>query len=153
MHLINPSLTQQVTYSIGPMQRSSTLMVPCADKNSNIEAEQVAGYMTEGPSLHYTAVFPSASGCSVPLSQMPINLAGAQKHHVFGFFFFMGLIAYCCAGAWYKSERLGAQGMEMIPHIDMIMALYEGTKTSIVGDADGMGGMFNSARNVGDDGL
>jgi hypothetical protein len=65
----------------------------------------------------------------------------------------MGLIIYCCVGAWYKRERLGAQGSEMIPHIDSINSLIECTKTSIAGDADGMGGMFNSVRGVGDDGL
>ena len=110
----------------------------------------------------------------------------------------LGLLVYCCVGAWYKRERMGAQvptichaldslamshhllndpaldvdpacgrafpsvcdlslfvcqGVEMIPHIDTICALVECTKTSIWGGEDGMGGVFNRARGVGDDGL
>jgi len=145
----------KVTYSIGPMQRSTTILVPCLDKNSDYEEGKVAGYTVEGPTLHYTSVYPSKHGCKLSLSQLPINFSTkhVQKHHAFGFFLFMGLMIYCCVGAWYKRERLGAQGMEMIPHIDSITAAIECTKAQISGDADGMGGMFNSVRGVGDDGL
>jgi len=140
----------KVNYAIGPMQRSTTIMVPCED---GLDNRKVKGFSVEKPVLHYTIVLPSKHGCPVPVSQLPVNLAGASKGHMFGFFIMVGLAAYCCVGAWYKRERLGAQGFEMIPHIDSICALVDCTKTMFAGDSDGMGGMFNRARGVGDDGL
>jgi hypothetical protein len=146
----------KVNYEIGPMQRSTTIMVPCVeDDNKEVEEGKVTGSVTEGPILHYNIVLPSRHGCPVPVSQLPINIGGggATKGHFFAIFLFCGLIIYCCVGAWYKRDRLGAQGIEMIPHIDSICAVVECTKGMCSGDGDGMGGMFNKARGVGDDGL
>jgi len=141
----------KVNYAIGPMQRSTTILVPCSEDSDD---KAFAGPVVEGPGLHYTAVFPSRHGCPVPVSQLPINIAGTSKTHIFSFLVIFGLLAYCVVGAWYKREYLGAQGIEMIPHIDSICAMVECTKSSFAGDGEGgMGGMFNRARGVGDDGL
>jgi len=79
----------KVTYEIGPMQRSTTVMVPCIDSKSTVHREgDMAGVMVEGPALHYTSVYPSKHGCKLSLSQMPISFSTqhVQKHHAFGFF-------------------------------------------------------------------
>jgi len=144
----------KVSYAIGPMQRSTTIMVPCDDSSDKEpKIDKVQGFSVEGPGLHYTMVLPSRHGCPVPTSQLPINMGNASKGHIFSYLLILGLLVYCCVGAWYKRERMGAQGVEMIPHIDTICALVECTKTSIWGGEDGMGGVFNRARGVGDDGL
>lgn len=153
----------KVTYKIGPLHRSTTIMVPCVDDNHPgkgpqpfLHKDKAAGYVVEAPSLHYTIVFPSKKGCKLPTSQLPIGLPGSptggSKSSMLGFMLVLGLAVYCCAGAWYKRERLGAQGIEMIPHIDSMCTLVECAKGSCNGDG-GVGGMLNKARGVGDDGL
>lgn len=143
----------KVGYQIGPMQRSTTIYVPCIEEGSDVEEAKIVGYVTEDPILHYSMVMPSRHGCPVPVSQMPINIGsgGTSKSSLFGMFLIMGLLVYCCAGAWYKRERLGAQGIEMIPHIDSMCAMVECTKGMFAAEA---GGMFNRAgQQFGDDGL
>merc|ERR1711966_495428 len=69
----------KVNYAIGPMQRSTTIMVPCED---GLDNRKVKGFSVEKPVLHYTIVLPSKHGCPVPVSQLPVNLAGASKGHM-----------------------------------------------------------------------
>jgi len=148
----------KVSYAIGKMQRSTTIFVPCLDDSvtdmPNHEEGKIAGYMKEGPPLHYQAVFPSKHGCAVPVSALTIGIPTHSKGHMFGFLLVLGILVYCCAGAWYKRERLGAQGIEMIPHVDSMCACVECAKGTCSGDSEsGMGSMFARARGVGDDGL
>jgi len=146
----------KVTYKIGPKQRSTTILVPCLEK-AGTGAEKPVGFSIENPTLHYTMVLPSRHGCALPMSQLPIgkggSVVGGSKGSIVGLMAVVAFVAYCCAGAWYKRERLGAQGIEMIPHIDSMCAVVECAKSMCSGDGDSMGGMFNKARGVGDDGL
>jgi len=140
----------KVTYKIGPKQRSSTIMVPCSEKLKKEEEGKAIGFVTEGPTLHYTAVIQSRHGCQLPLSQLPIGINPTLHGHSHGTYAVIAIVAlllYCCVGAWYKRERLGAQGIEMIPHVDTVCALVECSRGMCSSD------MVNNARGVGDDGL
>jgi hypothetical protein len=143
----------KVTYSIGPKHRRTVVRLPCdPDADPNERKSDIK--VVEQPILTYNIVFPSAAACPVSFTKKQIRLPSVasvahKKTHFFGLMLFVGLIVYCCAGCYYKRERLGAQGMEAIPHIDTITACVDGVKNMFAGE----GGLLNRARGVSDDGL
>jgi len=75
-----------------------------------------------------------------------------SKSSFFGIMIFAAIVLYCCAGCYYKREKLGAQGFEAIPHIDSMSACAEGISGCFSGES-AVGSMLNRARGVSDDGL
>jgi len=145
----------KVTYSIGPQHRKTVVRLPCdpeatGDRQSPIE-------VIEEPILTYNIIYPSPHACELSFSKKTIKLPTMSgvthsKSSFFGIMLFIGLILYCCAGCYYKREKLGAQGFEAIPHIDSMTACAEGVSGCFSGES-AVGGMLNRARGVNDDGL
>lgn len=143
----------KVTYSIGPKHRKTVIRLPC-DEDADTDDLKAPIKVVEDPILTYNIIFPSPYACTVAFSQRKIKIptvasVAHSKTHFFSLIFFVGLIVYCCAGCYYKRERLGAQGIEAIPHIDTISACVDGTKGLFSGESS----LLNRARGVNDDGL
>eukprot|EP00656_Telonema_subtile_P013115 TRINITY_DN16655_c0_g1_i2.p1 TRINITY_DN16655_c0_g1~~TRINITY_DN16655_c0_g1_i2.p1 ORF type:complete len:210 (+),score=39.18 TRINITY_DN16655_c0_g1_i2:243-872(+) len=173
--MVNKELTKQkidkqykeglkVSYKVGPKQRSTVIRLPCdesADHEYNEEDPdfrpkdlQLEAHVVEEPVLTYNIIFPSKYACKKSAWSKKITIDPKKlvhsKTHFFTTLFFVILVLYCCAGCYYKRERLGAQGMEMIPHIDAITACVDTLKG---GGDSAVGGMLSRARGVNDDGL
>jgi len=146
----------KVTYSIGPKHRKTIVRVPCdpeadeADRQSPLE-------VVEKPILTYNIIYPSPHGCKIAFTKKSIKLPSMHgvahsKTSFFTIMFLAILTAYCCVGCYYKREKLGAQGWEIIPHIDSITACAESVMGCFTGES-AVGNMLNRARGVNDDGL
>lgn len=156
----------KVTYAIGPKQRKTVIRLPCdedADHDYHEDSAefqpadlQLEAHVVEKPVLVYNIIFPSKYACPKGVWGKKITIDPSKivhsKSHFFGTLFLVLLALYCCGGCYYKRERLGAQGMEMIPHIDSITACLDTLKGAGSGDS-AVGGMLNRARGVNDDGL
>jgi len=156
----------KVSYQIGPKQRKTVIRLPCErdakngftvnDPNFDPKDLEMKATVVEKPILTYNIIFPTVHSCKKGWMDTKVDLHPNRlvhsKSHFFAFLFFIILILYCCAGCYYKRERLGAQGMEMIPHIDSITGCWDTVRGAGSGDS-AVGGLLNRARGVNDDGL
>merc|ERR1711998_128385 len=132
----------KVTYAIGPKHRKTIIRLPC-DPDADPEIRKTSFPVAEDPILTYNIIFPSPHACKLSFSKKSIKLPSVShithsKSHFFSLMVLFGVILYCCAGCYYKREKMGAQGIEAIPHID-----------AITGCVDTCKGCFSSESAVG----
>merc|ERR1712166_1004596 len=145
----------KVTYSIGPKHRKTVVRLPCDPEAADDRMSPVE--VVEKPILTYNVIYPSPHACGLSFSKKTIRLPTMSNIHrskssFFGIMIFAAIVLYCCAGCYYKREKLGAQGFEAIPHIDSMSACAEGISGCFSGES-AVGSMLNRARGVSDDGL
>jgi len=145
----------KVTYSIGPKHRKTVVRLPCDPEAADDRMSPVE--VVEKPILTYNVIYPSPHACELSFSKKTIRLPTMSNIHrskssFFGIMIFAAIVLYCCAGCYYKREKLGAQGFEAIPHIDSMSACAEGISGCCSGES-AVGSMLNRARGVSDDGL
>lgn len=145
----------KVTYSIGPKHRKTVVRLPCDPEAADDRMSPVE--VVEKPILTYNVIYPSPHACELSFSKKTIRLPTMSNIHrskssFFGIMIFAAIVLYCCAGCYYKREKLGAQGFEAIPHIDSMSACAEGISGCFSGES-AVGSMLNRARGVSDDGL